>query len=411
MHSFEGSTQEPTNPYFVTHVLAVAHFCKTERILQTFKELGCKIVLLSRAELQDKPWPRHLCDEVFFVEDFRNRRDVINAVSYLHQDRDFRIVAPLDEYAVGTCAKLRAHLACPGLCEGTTRKVRDKLTMRCVARAHDIPVPDFCGFSNKHQIAELLRTTQAPWMVKPRAAGGSVRIQKVWTDEEVWRLYQTLGDARSHHLIEEFVASEVYHVDTVVHNGKVLLEVPGRYATPPFDVWHAGGVFAAETVPRQSELCERLLEMNRRVIAAMGIHSGVNHAEYLGRGEDIYFLEIAARVPGSNLDRLTTASTGVDLFAESAKIQFARVNPEPYTLAPVRYKEASIVQCLAQEECPSLGSIAEHPELIWSLAKDHHIGAAFASPDFERIQTLTEQTVEQLRENHLAVLPASDSPG
>jgi biotin carboxylase len=394
----------------VIHVLAVAHFCKGERLLKTFKELGCHVVLLSRAALQDKPWPRHLVDEIFFVKDFRNRRDVLNAVSYLHQDRDFQIVAPMDEYAVSPCATIRAHLACPGLCEGTTRKVRDKLAMRCVARANNIPVPDFCGFSNKEQIGKLLHSTQAPWMVKPRAAGGSVRICKLWTHDEVWRLYDQLGDARAHHIIEEFVPSDVYHVDTVVHKGKILLEVPGRYATPPFDVWHGGGVFAAQTVPRKSRLGKGLLQLNKQVIEAMGIRNGVNHAEFLGRGNDLYFLEIAARVPGSNLDQLSTAATGVDLFAESAKIQFSRVSSSPYTLGKFRYKEAGIVQCLAQQEHPPLGAIAELPELTWSWSKEHHVGAAFASPSHERVEELTEQILQQFREEHLAVLPASESP-
>ena len=326
------------------HVLAIAHFAeKGERILKTFRDLGCKITLLSRAELQDKPWPRHLVDEVFFVNDFRKGRDVLNAVSFLHQDRDFELIAPLDEYAVGTCARVRAHLGCPGVCEGTARKVRDKLTMRCVAQKHDIPVPRFCGFNNKARVENLLSQTPGPWMVKPRAAGGSVRIQKLHTPEEVWDLYHSMSDRRSYHVLEEFLPSEVFHVDTVIHQGEVLLEVPGHYATPPFDVWHSGGVFAAKTVARKSKLCKRLLDMNRQVLKAVGVLNGVNHAEFLLHGDDLYFLEIAARVPGSNLDQLTTASTGVDLYAEVAKIQYYGITGEPYKLQKFQYKEAGLV--------------------------------------------------------------------
>lgn len=394
----------------MTHVLAVAHFCKGERILDTFKKLGCQVTLLSRAELQDKPWRRDLVNEVFFVEDFRNRRDVLNAVSYLHQDRDFRLVAPLDEYAVGTAATIRAHLARPGLCEGTTRKVRDKLTMRCVARSRGIAVPKFCGFNNRAQISELLSTSSPPWMVKPRSAGGSVQILKLWTPDEIWQEYEELGDRRSHHLIEEFVPGDVYHVDTVVHQGKILLEVPGRYATSPFEVWHSGGVFAAQTVPRKSKLCKELLSLNRQIIDAMGIRNGVNHAEFLGRGGELNFLEIAARVPGSNLDQLTTAATGVDLFEESAKIQYCSVTDVPYKLAKFRYQEAGIVQCLAQLEQPSLDGIAHIPEIKWTWNKEHHIGAAFASPETSRIEALTSEILERFQQEHLAVMPASESP-
>lgn len=391
-------------------VLAVAHFCKGERLLSTFRDLGCQIVLLSRAKMQDQPWPRHLVEEVFFVRDFRDRRDVMNAVSYLNQDRRFHLVAPMDEYAVGTAAYLRAHLACPGLCEGTTRKVRDKLTMRCVADTHGIPVPRFSGFNNREEIASLLQSTEPPWMVKPRSAGGAVRIQKLLTTYDVWQAYDELGDRRSHHLIEEFVPSEVYHVDTIVTEGKIGLEVAGRYATPPFDVWHGGGVFGATTVPRKSKLCKELLALNARVLQAMGVRNGVNHAEYLYRDGKLYFLEIAARVPGSNLDLLTTAATGVDLYVESAKIQFASVTDKPYKLPKFHYQEAAIVQCLAHQQEPDLGEIARIPELCWKLQKDYHVGAAFSSPSAARIDDILAQVLDRFAHDHLAVLPASQSP-
>lgn len=394
----------------MTQVLAIAHFCKGERLLKTFQELGCKTVLLSRAKLQDKPWPRELVDELFFVHDFRNHRDVLNAVSYLHQERDFQVVAPLDEYAVGTCAKIRAHLACPGLCEGTARKVRDKLTMRCVAANNDIPVPRFCGFNNKRQIEALLAATSPPWMVKPRAAGGSVRIRKVESESELWELYELLGDRRSFHILEQFLPSVVFHVDTIVSEGKVVLEVPGRYLTPPFDVWHGGGVFAARTVERKSPLAKKLFALNRRVVEAMGIRNGVNHAEFLQHNQKLYFLEIAARVPGSNLDQLTTAATGVDLFRESARIQLSRVTGEPYNPPPFTYREAGLVQCLAREEQPCLGDLGELPEVVWQLHKDFHVGAAYAASCASRIESLTDQVLEQFCEQHLAVLPASESP-
>lgn len=391
-------------------VLAIAHFCKGERLLQTFKELGCQTVLISRAELKDKPWPHHLIDEIYFVNDFRNRRDYLNAVSYLQQDRDFQLVSPMDEYAVSTCSTIRAHFGCGGLCEGTTRKVRDKLAMRCVAEKYDIPIPRFCGFNNREQIGSLLHITNAPWMVKPRSAGGSVRINKLWTEDEVWELWHSLEDQRSFHILEEFVPADVYHVDTIVHQGKILLAVPGRYATPPFDVWHSGGVFCAQTVPRKSKMARQLLKMNEQVIKAMGILNGVNHVEFLARGNSLYFLEIAARVPGSNLDQLTTASTGIDLFRESAKLQYSQVTGQPYRLEKFKYQEAGIVQCLAQQENPDLGSVGHLSELTWTLTKDYHVGVAYSAAKIDRVNSITQQVFSHFADQHLAVLPASDSP-
>jgi hypothetical protein len=142
----------------------------------------------------------------------------------------------------------------------------------------------------------------------------------------------------------------------------------------------------------------------------MGVKSGVNHAEFMKSGDKLYFLEIAARVPGSNLDQLTTAATGVDLFAESAKIQYSRVSGQPYRLRSFKYKEAGLVQCLARVESPCLGAIEALPELTWSWASDYHVGAAFSADDSAKIEQLAEKVLREFQCDHLAVLPASESP-
>lgn len=380
-------------------------------MLATFGELGCRIVLLSRAELKNSSWPKHLVDEIFFVPDFRQRRDLLNAVAYLNQDRAFDLVAPLDEYAVSTAATLRAHLACPGMDEGVTRRVRDKLIMRSVARDNDIPVPPFSGFNNRQEIEKLLNSSAGPWMVKPRSAGGAVRILKLKSRDEVWQTWQELGDKRCYHLIEEFVPSEVYHVDTIVTGGKVVLEVAGHYTLPPFDVWHGGGVFAARTVPADDPVRDRLLAMNRQVLKAVGVTDSVNHTEFLVRGDEIYFLEIAARVPGSNLDLLTTASTGVDLYVESARLYYSVATGTPYEPPLFRYRDAGIVQCLARQKHPDLGELDTLPEVTWRLEQEFHAGISFAASNPERIDEILELTLERFRNEHVAVLPASNTPG
>ena len=390
-------------------VLGLATFFKGQRLLAEYKALGCHTVVVATAELQHRPWPRDVIDELFFVYDFEKEEDLLNAIGYLARERDFSLVVPLEEYVVEHAARVRAFLGCPGLDEGAARNVRDKLSMRRRAREFDIPVPDFEGFTNGSRISTLLESVPPPWFVKPRAEGGAVQIHKLEDRDQVRALWHKLGDAASRHLIEAYLPGRVYHVDSVVHQGRVVMALANGYVTPPYDVWHGGGIFASRTVTSESPLHTRLLELNQRVITAMGVVNGVNHVEFIESGGELYFLEIGARVAGAHLDRLTTAATGIELFKESARLECHRINGQAYSLPPWERREAGLLICLTREEVPDLSFAAETPEVVWRLQEDHHAGLLFSSSDSERIDDLLEEFTRELG-SRLAVLPPADKP-
>ena len=391
-------------------VLCLTNFFKGHRLLESFKALGCRTLLVGTTRVRHDLWQSNQVDEKFFVHDFVDEPALLNAITYLARDREIDLVVPLEEYAVETASKVRAHLGLPGPNEGVTRRSRDKLTMRLLARAAGIPVPDFCPFINRAAVGRYLQDVPGPWMVKPRAEGGAVQIRKLNHPDEVWQVFEELGDRRSCHLIESFVPSQVYHVDSVVHGGKVLVACAGQYGTPPFDVWHGGGVFTSRTVPKRHKLYKALLAMNEKIISAVGIQQGVNHVEFLGRGDQVYFLEIGARVAGSNLDRLTTAATGLDLFMESARLELDWLDPGSYQLPKTFRKEAGIILCLSRDKDPDSAFCCDHPEVVWTLSKDHHAGCVVASPKSERIDELVDIIRGNLQRDHLAVLPGADIP-
>lgn len=388
-------------------VLCLTNFFKGHRLLESFKKLGCRTLLVGTTRVRYDRWSSEQVDEKFFVHDFLDEAALLNGITYLARDREIDLVVPLEEYAVETAALVRAHLGLPGASEGLTRRCRDKLAMRITAQNAGIPVPAFCPFVNRAALERFLDEVPAPWMLKPRSEGGAVRIRKLHKSEEVWKVFEELGDRRSHHLIEAFIPGDVCHVDSIVHGGKVLAACAGRYGTPPFEVWNGGGVFSSRTVDHQSKLERLLLDMNEKVVSSLGLSQGVNHAEFLSLNGRLYFLELGARVAGSHLDRLTTGATGIDLFLESARLELDWLDggyqaPEAYR------KEAGIVLCLSREKEPSVDFCAGIPEVLWTLHEGHHAGCVVASPDSQKVDEIVAVVKENLRRDHLAVMPATE---
>ena len=67
--------------------------------------------------------------------------------------------------------------------------------------------------------------------------------------------------------MEKYVPGEVYHVDSLVFGGNILFAQPHKYARPPMNVAHQGGVFVSRTLPRQSDEGQAILAMNEKINA------------------------------------------------------------------------------------------------------------------------------------------------
>src|SRR5262249_2613916 len=159
-----------------------------------------------------------------------------NAVSYLARTRPIRRVVALDDFDVEVAAHLREHLRLPGLGESTARLFRDKLAMRTRARELGVRIPEFVGVVHHDEVRRFLAAEPGPWPVKPRGEGSSIGIQKLHHPDEAWRAIEKLGDDQSFHLIERLVPGELYHVDSLAADGRVVFAEVNKYFKPLLDV-------------------------------------------------------------------------------------------------------------------------------------------------------------------------------
>ncbi len=389
-------------------ILCLASYFKGTTFLQAAKAEGCRVLLLTREALREEAWPHDSLDNIFFMPDLRRKPDIFYAVSYLTRAESVDRIVPLDDYDVETAASLREHLRLPGLGDTQARYFRDKLAMRYQAQASGLNVPPFVGIFNYDRLRYFMQTVPAPWLLKPRSEAGAMGIKKVSHDEEVWRWLDQLGDEQSYFLLEQFITGEMYHIDAVVHQGEVVLAVPHKYWQPPMTVAHEGGVFATRRLPHDSDEANTLLNLNRQLLQAFGLTDGVAHTEFL-RGADgrYYFIETAARVGGANIEQLVEAASGVNLWAEWAKLEATAVRGQPYPLPTDAGRYAGLLVCLARQEYPDLSGYQD-AEIVYRLDKRHHAGLVVASPDYERIMTLLGQYQERFGHDFLAVAPPLD---
>lgn len=385
-------------------VLCISSAVKGQRLIQELKQQGCRVFLLTEERWRDDEWPHESLDGIHFMHSTANRAHVINAASYMARGVKFDLIIPLDEYDVETAGILREHFQMPGMLASEARPFNDKLAMRVRARAAGIAVPDFTAVFNYELLREWMEQTPAPWLLKPRHEAGAMGIKRCESADEVWRWLNELGDQQSFRLLEKFMPSDVFHVDSIVWQGEVKFVAVSAYGKPPLAVSHGGGVFSTRLLDHDSAEAIAAREMNALVIRALGgdHFTGVVHAEYLRTLEtqQWLFLEAAARVGGANISDMIEHGTGVNPWVEWARMELAKARGEQYALPALRNDYAGILVCLARQEHPDLSAYND-AEIAWRMDKKYHAGLIVVSPAAVRVQALLDSYAQRFAEDFL----------
>jgi biotin carboxylase len=398
------------------NVICFATFFKGGEFMRECKAQGCNVILVTKEKMLHEDWPRDFLDDVFAVPNDAPVELFLDLVSHLAQSaKPDRIVA-LEEFDVVMAALAREHLCLPGTSSSTAKAFRDKLAMSVKARDAGIRVPDFVPAINNEEIGEYLDRIPPPWVMKPRSDVSAIGIRKLESAAEVWPMIEglnqreSLRERSSYHLLSRFIPGEVFHVDSLVDKGKVVFAGVNKYGRPPLQVAHGGGAYISQTIAHGSPDQRRLLEINRRLIKAMGLETGATHAEFIKSEADgeFYFLEIASRVGGAYIADVLEGASGVNLWREWAHLEIGSATAARTKLKP-RREYAGIILSLAKQEYPDT-SAYDDPEIFYRVRKRHHAGLIVSSPSLERVNELLDDYGRRFAEDFIAVLPPLERP-
>jgi biotin carboxylase len=391
--------------------LCIASYEKGQAFIRQCAEMGVKPTLLTVEKLRDAAWPREVLEDIQLMPDNHSLVDLMKTVCWMCRGRQFDRVIALDEFDLDAAAKIREHTRIPGMGVTATAYYRDKLAMRTGASESGFLVPPFCRVLNYDELRAYMTSVHGPWLLKPRAEASALGIRKIYEPEQLWRTLDELGDLQTNYLLEQFVPGDIFHVDSIISEHRVVFSAVHQYGKPPMQVMHEGGVFTTRTVDRSSREWRELTALNARLAPDLGMARGVTHAEYIRAHEDgrLYFLEIAARVGGAFISDLVETATGINLWREWARLEVADSRKEPYVLPEPTEKYAGSVLCLASTAEPDT-SLFDAPEVVTRVKKNHHAGLIVCSENSGRVRELLDRYSTEFAQRFLATLPPPEKP-
>ncbi|HKV34158.1 MAG TPA: ATP-grasp domain-containing protein [Pyrinomonadaceae bacterium] len=361
-------------------------------------------------------WPRESLDDLIAVPNDAGPALFIDLLAFLGRNRRIDRVVALEEFDVVTAGLMREHLCLEGLSSSRAKIFRDKLSMAVHSQRAGIKVPEFVRLLNQEEVHEYMQRIPGPWVIKPRSDVSAIGIKKVDQPNDVWgaieemNARENLRERASYYVLARFIPGEVFHVDSLVNDGKVVFAGTNQYGRPPMQVAHQGGAYISRTVARGSADEKALLQVNKKLIKALGLERGATHAEFIKSDADgqFYFLEIAARVGGAYIAEVLEAASGVNLWREWARLEIGN-GKSSVKVSPGRKEYAGIVLSLAKQEQPDTSAYVED-EIIYRVKKRHHAGLIVRAQKLDRVTELLDDYCQRFADDFVAVAPPPERP-
>ena len=300
------STTRPPN------VICLATYFKGGDFIRECKRQGCHVILITKEKMLEEDWPRDCLDELIAVPNDAGPPLMIDLTAFIARKMKVDRVVALEEFDVMTAALVREHFCLPGMSSSTAKTFRDKYRMAEAARAGGIVVPKFVPLINGDEVSEFMERVPPPWIIKPRSDVSAIGIRKVGDPAEVWRIMtemnqrENLRERASYYVLAQFVAGEVFHVDSIVSGGRLVFAAANRSLRPPVEL--ACGRATSRTVAHGSADERKLLAINRKLVRRSPRTRRGTRGSLQSDADAGLLSEMAARVGGAYIARVEAAS-------------------------------------------------------------------------------------------------------
>lgn len=253
--------------------------------------------------------------------DFTRPERAVEQIVAFARERPVDAIISVDDSATVLAAQASARLGLPHNAPEAALGARDKLHMRQMLAAHNVPVPDFQRFSAASDPVAIAGHLRFPCVVKPTLLSGSRGVIRADDPESFVAAFTRTRDVIVNEgwapesadiLVEEFVPGFEVAVEGLLTGGK--LHVLALFDKPdPLD-----GPFFEETIyvtpsrlPEETQ--QAIAACTAQAAAALGLREGPAHAELRVNERGPWIIEIAGRSIGGLCSTVLEFGTGMKL--------------------------------------------------------------------------------------------------
>ncbi|BFU47371.1 hypothetical protein [Krasilnikovia sp. MM14-A1004] len=257
-------------------------------------------------------------DDAVIMSDYHDSVLVEHEVLRLHAEVPIDEIIATSEFDLLRAARLRELLGLKGQTEFSATAFRDKLAMKDLLSEAGVPLTPYAAVPAVTSLVRFTRQHGFPVVVKPRRGGGSMGVEVLHDEEEMWDFAtraEGLGaDDDTALLVEKYVEHELFHVDGLMVGGRVVLMWPSSQGATTCLGMLAGDMLHSTMLDADDPLLDPLRSLTRTVLEAMPTpDTTIFHAEFFGTANGLVFNEIACRMAGGRIEEQVRIGFGVHL--------------------------------------------------------------------------------------------------
>ncbi|MFF1508322.1 ATP-grasp domain-containing protein [Streptomyces sp. NPDC058326] len=257
-------------------------------------------------------------DETVALAEYHDSVAVEREALRLHAEFGFDEIIALSEFDLLRAARLRELLELPGQTERSAAAFRDKLVMKDLLAAAGVPLAPYAAVPDATSLVRFTREHGFPVVVKPRRGGGSMGVEVLHDENELWDYatrFPGLGtDDPSPLLVESYVEHELFHIDGLLVDGEIQLIWPSSQGTTTCLGMLEGQMLHSAMLDADDPRLDDLRTLTTTALDTLPTPpTTIFHAEIFGTPDGLLFNEIACRMAGGRIEEQIRLGFGVHL--------------------------------------------------------------------------------------------------
>lgn len=262
---------------------------------------------------------------VHYVKEFFSSGEVERICFDLLKANSFTLIVAPSETDILRAAKLRDIFHLEGQSYESALFFRDKIRMKTLLKKNEIEVPAFTRVKSALDVLNFVDHHSYPFIVKPSRGYGSIQTHILRNPQDTILLLDTKDIFNEFHQadldLEQFIEGDMYHVDGIVRDGKVLAIWPSKCINNCLQMVEGkptGGYLLSADNP----ITLMLNQYTRKILEILPMPSNSGfHLELFYNDNKVIFCEIASRIGSPWINDLWVNGMGINLKKEFIRAQ------------------------------------------------------------------------------------------
>jgi hypothetical protein len=278
---------------------------------------------------------------VNLVDDYFESGEVESEGFHLYQRSPYQIIIAPSESDILRAAYLRTLFGLKGQNYKSALAFRDKIQMKTVLKEAGVTVPKFMRACSALDVLSFIQDNGFPVLLKPSCGYGSVNTQVFKNKESAQHFLKESKIFNEFHKadfdVEEYIDAEMYHIDGIVRDGKLVVSWPSKFINPCLSMFE-GKPTGSYLLDPDNSLVSDLNNYAKEVLKSLPTPENTGfHLELFYKEKKFIFCEIASRIGGSYINDLWIQGFDIDLKKEFIRAQaFLQPSKELVAKIPVK---------------------------------------------------------------------------